>query len=62
MRPGDLVRYSGLIGIVLRPVVEEDIAWGMQTEGEPAYWIQWASDMKDLWAYEKDLRILSKGN
>ena len=73
MKPGDLVRYGGMVdnpafpgclGVLLRKLQydsDDDLGssnWG----GESAWWIQFINDEGPTWSYEKELTVVTKGN
>ncbi len=71
MKPGDLVRYGGMVdnpafpgclGVLLRKLQyhsdSDNAAWG----GESAWWIQFINDEGPTWSYEEELTLVTKGN
>ena len=63
MKIGNLVRYGGALGILLRKLqYENDDDVGQNWDGEGAWWIQFIDDGCPLWTYEDDLTLVAKGN
>ncbi len=64
MKPGDLVQYGAVVGILLRKLQwdefeqEDYLNW----DGEPAWWVQWVNETSRNWNYEEELTLVSKGN
>ena len=64
MKTGDLVRYGGSVGILLRKLQwdefeqEDYLNW----DGDPAWWIQFTHEARRTWNYEQELTLVSKGN
>ena len=63
MKPGDLVRHSANIGLLMRKLQWndqwiEEVNW----DGELAWWVQFVEDSKTLWAYEDELTLIREGN
>ena len=73
MKPGDLVRYGGMVdnpafpgclGVLLRKLQydsDDDLGssnWG----GESEWWIQFINDEGPTWSYEEELHLVKKGN
>ena len=64
MKPGDLVQYGAVVGILLRKLQwdefeqEDYLNW----DGEPAWWIQWVGGTAGRWNYEEELTLVSKVN
>jgi hypothetical protein len=64
MKPGDLVRHSANIGLLMRKLqyeTEDDLG-ASNWDGNPAWWIQFVEDSEPLWAYEEELTLVSKGS
>ena len=73
MKPGDLVRYGGILdnpsfpgclGVLLRKLQydsDEDVG-SSNWDGAPAWWIQFVNDDGPTWSYEEELHLVKKGN
>jgi len=61
MKIGNLVRYGGGLGILLRKLqYENDDDVGQNWDGEAAWWIQYIGDERALWSYEEELTLVAK--
>tara|TARA_Y100000310_G_C20093697_1_gene539444 strand:+ start:143 stop:334 length:192 start_codon:yes stop_codon:yes gene_type:complete len=61
MKIGNLVRYGGALGILLRKLqYENDDDVGQNWDGDPAWWIQYIGDERALWSYEEELTLVAK--
>jgi len=63
MKIGDLVRYTGNVGIVLRKLQYENEKDARENwDGDPAWWVQFIGDRRPFWSYEHELTLVAKGN
>ena len=63
MKPGDLVRHAGGIGLLVRKLqYETDDRLGGVWNGNPAWWALFINQTKPRWAYEDELTLVKKGN
>ena len=63
MKPGDLVRHSANIGLLMRRLqYTKDEDCRQNWDGAHAWWVLFVDNSEPTWAYDIELTLVSKGN